>query len=97
MIGTRLTTMLLERGHSVAHLERSPKPGTKVKTFLWNVKDGAIDSNALGGIDAIIHLAGSNIGERRWTRSRKQEILDSRINSTNLLYRELAGVHPKDR
>ena len=93
MIGTRLTTMLFERGHTVVYLERSPKPGSNIKTFLWNIKDGTIDSNALGGVDAIIHLAGANIGERRWTSSRKKEILDSRINSTNLLYRELAGVH----
>ncbi|MEJ1236973.1 TIGR01777 family oxidoreductase [Chryseolinea sp. T2] len=92
MIGSRLTTMLLERGHAVVHLERSKK-NSGVKTRLWDINAGTIDADALAGIDAIIHLAGANIGERRWTSQRKKEILDSRINSTQLLHGELGKAH----
>ncbi|MGC3942972.1 MAG: TIGR01777 family oxidoreductase [Chryseolinea sp.] len=92
MIGSRLTKMLLERRHSVVHLERSLK-NSSVKTYLWDVEKGTLDSQALTGVDAIVHLAGASIGEGRWTARRKKEILDSRINSTRLLYRELGNNH----
>jgi uncharacterized protein (TIGR01777 family) len=92
MIGSRLTAMLLERGHAVVHLERSFK-NSRVKTYLWDVDADKIDDEALTGADAIVHLAGANIGERRWTTQRKKEIVDSRINSTRLLHRELGNNH----
>lgn len=92
MIGTRLTTLLLARGYDVVHLERSLKAST-VKTFLWDVEKELVDPVALDGVQAIVHLAGANIGEKRWTRSRKKEILDSRVSSTRLLHRELTHNH----
>lgn len=77
--------MLLERNHEVVHLERSPKNST-VKTFLWNINKGLLDGAAIQGVDAIVHLAGAGIGDRRWTEQRKKEILESRVNSTRLLH-----------
>lgn len=91
MIGTRLTAMLQERGHRVFHLERSLK-GATVKTFLWDIEKGAFDTSALQDVDTIVHLAGANIGERRWTEKRKKELLNSRIKSTRLLHSVL-GVN----
>lgn len=90
MIGTRLTTLLRQRGYEVRHLERSIKK-SPVRTYLWDVDKGTIDVEALQGVKTIIHLAGANIGAKRWTEKRKQEIIDSRVKSTKLLKHALAN------
>lgn len=88
LVGTRLTQLLLEKGHEVSHLGRSKKSGG-VKSFVWDVKKGTIDSEAVQGIDTVIHLAGSGIADERWTKERKQDILESRTKSTALLVQTL--------
>jgi len=88
LVGTRLTELLLQRGHGVAHLGRTKHDGS-VKTFIWDVDHRQIEPEALQGIDAVVHLAGANIGDKPWTVERKREILESRTNSTRLLYDEL--------
>jgi len=93
MIGERLTDQLLQRGYHVSHLGRTKSNG-KVATYVWNIDRNYIDPDALRNVDAIVHLAGANIGEKRWTRKRKKKILDSRIDTTRLLYNELKkGPH----
>ena len=88
LVGTRLTQLLLEKGHEVSHLGRTKKSGG-VKSFVWDVKKGTIDPEALQNIDAVIHLAGSGIADERWTKERKQDILESRTKSTALLVQKL--------
>ncbi len=88
LIGKRLTELLLEKGHSVSHLGRSAKKGA-IPSFVWNVERMQIDTKAFEGIDTIIHLAGAGIADKRWTDKRKQEILESRTQSTALLYTAL--------
>lgn len=88
LVGTRLTQLLLERGHEVSHLGRSKKPGS-IPSFVWNVNAGTIDPNALNGIDAVVHLAGAGIADARWTKKRKREILESRTKSTALIVKAL--------
>lgn len=92
LIGSRLTEILIAKGHSVTHLGRSKKSG-QVSTFLWNPTGGIIDIHALEQVDTIIHLAGASVAEKRWTASRKKEILDSRVKSTELLYQTLKNNH----
>ena len=89
LIGTRLTEMLVKLGHEVSHLGRTKKED-KVPSFLWNVDRGIIDDQALKGVDTVIHLAGAGVADHRWTKKRKQEILESRTRSTALLARYLA-------
>lgn len=88
LIGSRLTELLLQKGYHVSHLSRSPRLGT-VPVFAWDVKRGTMDYSALEGVDAIIHLAGTGIAEKPWTENRKREIVESRVQSTRLLIREL--------
>lgn len=88
LIGTRLTELLTEAGHSVAHLGRSVR-NSSVKTYLWDIGTKTIDRSAFVGADAIINLAGTNVGDKRWTRKRKEDILQSRLQSTRLLFEEL--------
>lgn len=89
MIGERLTDLLLQRGYHVSHLGRKKHEG-KVPTFVWDIERHYIDPKALSEVNAIVHLAGTNIGAKRWTTKRKNEILRSRIDPTALLYNALA-------
>jgi uncharacterized protein (TIGR01777 family) len=84
LVGTRLTEMLTEQGHEVSHLGRTKKAG-KIPSFVWDVDGGTIDEQALIRVDAVIHLAGAGIADKRWTEKRKLEILESRTKSTALL------------
>ena len=85
LIGTELTELLHDRGYRIAHLSRSRRSG-KAQTFLWDISRNQLDPQALQPANAIIHLAGENIGEKSWTKKRKNEILKSRTDSTWLLY-----------
>lgn len=87
MIGRYLTSRLLEAGYSVSHLSRGTPQFGKVRVYRWNPAIGYIDISALQGIDHIIHLAGENTGEGRWTRRRKEAIIRSRVESAGLLHR----------
>lgn len=83
-MGTALTDLLLQKGYHVSHLGRSPSLG-KVKCYRWSVTGNYIDPKALEGVDAIIHLAGAGVAEKRWSQSRKKEILESRTKSSELI------------
>lgn len=84
MIGTRLTTHLLQAGYRVTHLSRHPSAG-KVKTYRWDITRQEIDPEAITTADHIIHLAGAGIADGRWTAKRKQHIMDSRVDTVALL------------
>ena len=58
----------------------------------WDPAAGTIDAAGLEGVDAVVHLAGAGIGDKKWTPARKQLILDSRTQGTDLLARTLAGL-----
>ncbi len=86
LIGSYLTNMLLKKGHVVSHLSRSKKSDGKVRSFVWDIAKQQMDDEALQGIDTIIHLAGAGVADKRWTEKRKQEILESRTQSTQFLF-----------
>lgn len=81
-IGSRLQTMLRERGHTVRLLSRRPKG---VDQFAWDPLAGALDETALRGADAVVNLAGAGIADKRWTPARKRLLLESRTKSAALL------------
>ncbi|MGV3696422.1 TIGR01777 family oxidoreductase [Flavobacterium sp.] len=95
LVGRELVKLLLARNHSVNYLTTSiskieSKPN--YKGFYWNPQQGKIDENCLYEVDAIVHLAGASIS-KRWTKAYKQEIIESRILSAELLY-NLVKKHP---
>ena len=92
LIGHKITQLLELKGYSVAWLSRSQK---KQKSFLWDVEKQTIDPEAVEWADAIIHLAGASVAEKRWTDERKKVILDSRIDSTRLLYTAIGNATEK--
>jgi uncharacterized protein len=90
LIGKYLTSLLLVRGYNVSHLSRNENHSEGVKVFRWDPEKMMVDSKAFEGTDFIIHLAGANIGEKRWTRKRKNEIITSRVISARLLHKSMA-------
>ena len=94
LVGKHLCRHLTETGHNVERLVRHfPRKGEQ--QIGWDPARGWIDQASLEGADVVIHLAGENIAAGRWTRTRRQAILDSRVQSTRLLCENLAGLdHP---
>jgi len=89
-IGRQLTQLLLQQGYQVSLLSREAKPIPGVNVYQWDIKKGHIDPKAIQTADHIIHLAGAGIADERWTDKRKDEILNSRTQSTELLAQALA-------
>lgn len=89
LVGKHLTTKLIEKGYQVAWLSRNPSKNPQVKIFQWDVAQGTIDAQALDFADAIVHLAGAGIADKPWSKKRKQEIVDSRVKSTELIVEHL--------
>ena len=92
LIGSRLSPLLEEGGYDVVHLMRNRKSGDRAKSFVWDPPGSYADSDAFRSGDIIIHLAGANIGARRWTKKRKEEIISSRVNSAALLFSKTVGA-----
>ncbi|QKJ64608.1 TIGR01777 family oxidoreductase [Flavobacterium sp. M31R6] len=89
-IGKKLTEILLERGFSVSILTRNSKPNIEgVTYYIWDVSSQNIEEAAVLNANYIIHLAGENIAEKKWTATRKTEIRDSRTQSAQLIYNVL--------
>lgn len=85
LVGKALTKRLLSEGHEVRVLSRNPQSSSQLKSFYWNVEKNEIDEKAFDGVEHIVHLAGSGIADKRWTDARKQDIIDSRVNSMKLI------------
>ncbi|MCH7403714.1 TIGR01777 family oxidoreductase [Belliella kenyensis] len=94
LIGQRITLHLEKKGHQVAWLSRSPKEN-KQKSFFWDIDQMKIDSEAIEWADIIIHLAGSGVADKRWTAERKQDILQSRTHSTQLIRQAIEASKKK--
>ena len=92
LLGSALVPALEKDGHEVVRLVRHP-PASPSEVE-WDPARGQLDAAALAGVSAAVNLSGANL-DRRWTESSKREILDSRVDTTNLLARTLATLEPK--
>jgi len=88
-IGTALGTALRADGHRVLSLRRGGT--TSGDDIAWDPEAGTVDGGALEGVDAVVHLAGEGIGERRWTDEQKRRIRESRVKGTAALAGAIAG------
>ena len=85
-LGSRLVPDLEADGHDVVRVTRPS---------VWDPEAGTIDVAAFEGLDAVVHLAGEGIAERRWSDEQKRRILESRTKGTTLLAETLAGLSDK--
>ncbi len=96
LIGRKLGTLLIKHNHTVTILTRNKSAdfGNGPLTYAtWDVEKMEIDKNAILQADYIVHLAGAGVADKRWSKARKKEILDSRIDSSQLLVHAL-GEYP---
>jgi uncharacterized protein (TIGR01777 family) len=90
LIGSALRSSLESDGVDVVSLvRRSPRGDDEL---LWDPAAGELDPGIVEGFDAVVHLAGAGIGDKRWSAARKREIRDSRIVGTELLAARLASA-----
>lgn len=95
-VGKHLTQLLVANGFSVSILSRSKKNNSEtVFYYTWDVEKQIIEDEAIQKADFVIHLAGANIGEKRWTKTRKAEIVSSRELSTQLIYNSVLKCNKK--
>ena len=87
LIGTMLRKSLAEAGHRVTALVRHPPGPGEIR---WDPSGNGLDPALLRGVDAVVHLAGENLAEGRWTEDRKRKILESRKLGTRLLAEAMA-------
>lgn len=94
MVGTSLTQLLLSKGYQVIILTRKPQD-SKIPNLIyavWDIGKGYIDPLAIEKADTIVHLAGAGVADKRWSKKRKQEIVDSRVMSGALLVKYLTEI-----
>lgn len=95
LVGSALTKYLLDNNFEVVHLSRSKKSNSPVPIFVWDIKSEYLEEGALENVNHIVHLAGAGIADQRWTEKRKQEIIDSRTKSAELLFNGIRKLYHK--
>lgn len=89
LVGQSILPKLIAQGYSPYVLSRSARQVTPgVQSIQWNPELETIDIEALRSCNILIHLAGANVGAKRWSKVRKAEIISSRVDSLNFLHRE---------
>lgn len=91
LIGSALCRSLEADGHHVRRIVRRPVPGDP-RAVVWDPTTGVLDPAGLEGVDAVVHLAGEGIAEKRWTDEQRRRILESRTLGTALLTETLARL-----
>ena len=95
LIGTALCLQLESSGHEVVRLVR--RQATNRNEVTWDPARGTLNTEALAGVVAVVHLAGENLSGGRWTSARRRRIRDSRIAGTRLLATVLANLNVTPR
>ncbi|MFM7093334.1 MAG: TIGR01777 family oxidoreductase, partial [Actinomycetota bacterium] len=93
LIGTALTSHLRGNGHETVSFVR--RPAASPAEITWDPANGKLNAHDLEGVDAVIHLAGAGIGDKRWSESYKREILESRTRSTELLAQRMTETEKR--
>jgi uncharacterized protein len=97
LIGSYLATRLKGKGYNVALLSRNPVQEHGFAMYNWDPERSVIDSGAISDADYIVHLAGANIGERRWTTERRKLIIESRVKTGDLLFKTFSDSSKKPK
>ena len=89
ILGGALSSYLVARGDAVRHLvRREARTGSEIS---WHPAERRLDAGAFEDVDAVVHLAGAGVGDRRWSPGYKQEILASRTDGTSTVASAVAA------
>ncbi len=91
-LGRQLTAHFQSGGHTVLPIQRVRTPDPLPDAVAWHAASDWLDLSAMDGAEVVIHLAGENIANGRWTRAKRQRILNSRVNGTQQLVQALEQV-----
>lgn len=96
LLGRHIISLLDEKEYEIRVLSRSKRSEAGIKYYQWDLEKGSIDLEAFKNLDAIINLAGAGIADKRWTKTRKKEIIDSRVDSNMVLLKAIqeTGIKP---
>ena len=94
-LGTRLADRLRGQGHDITRLVRHP--ATEPGQATWQPSQGELDPALLAGADAVINLAGANVGDHRWTAAYKSKLRSSRVDTTGTIARAIRQLPQADR
>ncbi|WP_439127718.1 TIGR01777 family oxidoreductase [Polaribacter sp.] len=86
IVGSRLTELLRAKKHEVRILSRTPNGQNE---FKWDISKKYVDEKAFIDLDYVIHLAGAGIADKRWSDERKKVIIDSRVETANLIFAKI--------
>lgn len=95
LIGRHLSKALRSKGYRVTILSRSKKQSPDAIAYGWDIESGMIEREALIHADYIVHLAGENIFQMRWTMARKQSIIDSRVKAAKFIFEKINELKVK--
>jgi uncharacterized protein (TIGR01777 family) len=86
LVGRHLCEKLKEKGFNVSILSTTRHKIDGITTFYWDIDKKEIEKRSFDNIDFVVHLAGANIGDKRWTIKRKKIIIDSRVKSAQIIF-----------
>lgn len=92
LIGARLTEILLAENFRVSHLGRHQSKNSGVGFYQWDPSKKIMDANTIKEADYIVNLAGESVAGKRWTATRKSQIIQSRLQSAALLQKSLSEI-----
>lgn len=97
LIGKHIISCLDKDQYNISVLSRTKRVSNNIQYYKWDLGKMEIEEEALKNVDIIINLAGAGIADKRWTESRKKEIIESRIKSNECLFKNLSerGIRPK--
>jgi len=93
LIGAALVAQLQSDGYKVLKLVR--RPPRAADEVSWDPKKGEIDLKSLAGVDAVFHLAGAGVGDKRWTAAYRSQILNSRLLGTTTIANACEQLQPE--
>lgn len=96
MVGRALIPLLIQNGYQVTTLSTSRNDPAK-GIFNWNIAEMTLDEEAIRTADFIVHLAGAPVADKKWTKNRKKTIIDSRVESVNLLRQAIEKQEKKPK
>jgi uncharacterized protein (TIGR01777 family) len=95
LVGSVLIKSILDKGHSVRLLTRQKRNRKGVDEYEWDIPKKEIDPKAFEDLDAVIHLAGEGVANKKWSSSQKEKIISSRVDSAQLLFDTLSNLEKK--